>query len=341
MLECPIFKFSPNFSGNSSESNGYNDVIFHTGSRRTCEWENSIAFKYIDDQPTTITNSNHFLVWDHFDPFHNTMYKIFDNLFNNYNDLIQSKPLDYSLDSDDCYYWLLSSFTFSNSGHNLSECLDALFYINQNSYKKVLILKGFKESNNFKLMELFAPNVEFIEVDLNSLYFVKNVFIKEPLSANITSHQNIIDELKNKVIDKYSLQYDHLKNKKVILMKTNRNKNVIQPLTQINCEELLVELENRGFINIIPEEFNIFELAIYLLFANTIVYSTGSVLYTNKMFFNLNANLIFMNVCCLGEMGCSDHAIINLSKRIDFGSRDLNCAEILPKILDFITHSNI
>ena len=76
-------------------------------------------------------------------------------------------------------------------------------------------------------------------------------------------------------------------------MKTNRNKSVMANNTQIHCEEMLVYLENHNFISLIPEEMDIFELCIYLLFANKIIFSTGSIIYTNKIFINPNAKLLY------------------------------------------------
>ena len=95
----------------------------------------------------------------------------------------------------------------------------------------------------------------------------------------------MINSLQDIIKEKFSDKY-----------KECQNKNVMQPSTQVWCEELLLDLESLGFINLIPEEMDTFKLFIYLLFANKIIFSVGSVLYTNKIFFNYDAKLYYMRI---------------------------------------------
>jgi hypothetical protein len=334
--KCPAFLFSENYMSTYEPSSFYNDVLIHTGSTRKIEWENCLAVKYIDDNAKVIMNSNHFLSWPHRgEPGYNETHKIFDNLFYNYYDIVnKTKLINCCLDNDITYIWLLDAFSFSNSGHNLSECLDKASYIINSGYKNALIPKGFKDKHNFKLIELLLPDVNFTELDFDSIYYVKNIIIIPDCFFQILKHPYLIDILKNKIIENYSEMYDDCKNKKLILMKTNRNKTVFLNSTQLICEDVLLELEKNDFINIIPEDTDIFKLAVYLLFAKTIIISTGSVMYTNKIFFNLDANLIW-----IGQQWTlnhtNDHILSSLLKCIFTDSLFLNKDEILPKIKEF------
>jgi hypothetical protein len=233
---------------------------------------------------------------------------------------------------------MLDAFAFSNSGHNLSECLDKANFIIQNEYKNVLIPTGFREQNNFKFLEILLPDVIFTELDFDSIFFVKNVVIIPDCFFNILKHPILIETLKTNIMEKYGDIYSDCKYKKVILMKTNRNKNVFDIGTQLICEDLLCELENNGYVNIIPEETEPFKLIIYLMFAKTIIFSVGSIMYTNKIFFNMNANLLWIG----NEEHWHDHIyndihIAPIVKSIYIQSVILNKNEIIPKIKEFDT----
>lgn len=114
-------------------------------------------------------------------------------------------------------------------------------------------------------------------------------------------------------------------------MKTHRNKNVMLPMTQFNCEDFLSNLEKKDYLYIIPEDIDVFKLAIYLLFAATIVYSTGSILYTNKIFFNYNAKLVYM--CLPRQLNvCTHKELLDNSLVIDTLYKVDNYSEIIEQI---------
>jgi hypothetical protein len=191
---------------------------------------------------------------------------------------------------------MLNTFSFSNSGHDLSTNFDYINYILTHNIKNILIYKNYKNNNNFKLLNLLLPNdVNFIELDENKIYKIKNIVIIHPEFYNIFKHPILINNLIEKVKNNYAEKYKELYNKKIVLMKTNRNKNVLLENTRINCEEMLLELEKNDYIVLIPEEIDIFKLCILLLFCSKIVFSTGSVIYTNKIFINTNAKLLFLD----------------------------------------------
>ena len=279
-------------------SSVYKDVYLHTGSVNKGEWENCVCFTYINNEEKIISNSNHFINGFEWGDGYNNQYKIYDNIVQNYNDF---KEFDinksYDFDTEKTYFYMLDAFSFSNSGHNLSTVLDCANYIISNNIKDILIYKNYKNTHNFKLISLIIPdNCNFIELDENKIYKFKKLIIIHPEFLNIHLHENLIDKLIEIIVEKYAEKFLHLHNKNIVLMKTNRNKNVMLRHTQIMCEDMLVILENNDFVVLIPEEIDLFELCIYLLFANKVVVGDGSVLYTNKIFINTKAKIIYLSI---------------------------------------------
>ena len=206
----------------------------------------------------------------------------------------KNKDVNYEFENIMCFYFI-NPFMFSNSGHDLSTILDYINYIIKNNIKNILIIKGYTETNNYKLIKNILPkDINIIELLPETIYFFKKMIIIHQNIFNIYQHKYLINNLKDTIINKYSEKYIDYKNKNIILMKTNRNKNVMLKYTQINCEKLLSELEKLNYLYIIPEDTDIFYLALLLMNASKIVFSTGSVLYTNKIFFNENADLYYI-----------------------------------------------
>lgn len=297
-----IFKFnSENISYNLPD-NKYNDVYLHTGSKINNQWQNCIAVKNIDNIYRIIDNSNHFYEHTVFKEeqdsreHQNNNYKIYDNIANNYNDIKNNiLTVNYQYYDDNIYFYMIDPFSFSNSGHNLSIILDQVNYILSNNIKNILIFEGYKENNNFKLIEDLLENCIFTELKFENIYYIKNIIIIYEQFYNINLHENIIKKIKYNIITKYHQNYTDCLNKKIILMKTNRNINVMNKGTVHNCEVFLKKMEEVGYIYIIPENIDIFKLCVYLLNAEKIVFSCGSILYTNKIFFNKNAKLILLS----------------------------------------------
>uniref|UniRef100_A0A6C0IA62 Glycosyltransferase family 61 protein n=1 Tax=viral metagenome TaxID=1070528 RepID=A0A6C0IA62_9ZZZZ len=293
---CEILPWVNENISYSNKDNVYNNVYLHTGTIVTGQWQNSICFCYINDKLKVISNSNSYISigarkWH---SNYNNIYKIYDNLINNYKDIL-SVDLSTIIDLDnDKYISLLNPFNFSNSGHDLSIVLDNVHYIYNNNIKNILIYKNYKDTNNFKLLNLLLPDDYcFIELDENKIYNIKNLIILPQKIMYINGHQYLIDKLITIIKNKY--YNSDLCDKNIVLIKSNRNKNVMLKATQVHCEEMLKTLENNGYLILIPEEMNIFDLCIYLLYAKKIVFSTGSIVYTNHLFFNKNGKLIFIN----------------------------------------------
>ena len=324
-----------------NNNNLYNDVYLHTGSIVKGNFENCACFQYINDEPKIISNSNHFINGCEWREGYNSLYKIFDNIVNNYKDFIQfNKNNNYDLDNEKTYFYMLNSFNFSNSGHDLSIILDYANYIMKNNIKDIIIYKNYKNTNNFKLITLLLPNdCNFIELNESQIYKIKNVIIIYQEFFNIYKHNYLIEQLITKIKNDYSSQYEELKGKNILLIKTTRNKNVLQPWTQLSCENMILELQEQNYINLIPEETDFLKLIIYLLFANKVVYSGGSIIYTNKIFINKAAKLLcfgYGNVLPPCSPNKFEHpADIKLLNVTNNAFTDEECKEFAKIILEY------
>lgn len=324
----------------SNDTNLYNDVYLHTGNIMKGCWENCVCFTYIDNEEKIIGNSNHFINGHKWDKGYNNLYKIYDNIVKNYQEFKEHTiHKNYDFNSNKTYFYMLGAFSFSNSGHDLSTMFDFVNYIIQNNIKDILIYKNYKNTNNFKLLNLLIPDdCQFIELNENQIYKIKNIIIIPPKIICINYHKYLIDKLKNIIQEKYALKFSHLHNKNIVLIKSNRNKNVMLKFTQLICEEMLLYLEKNDFVVLIPEEMDIFELCIYLLFANKIVLSEGSVLYTNKIFINNHAKLIFFPdhhgkmPFCSGEITNSNITLLDTKTNIFTYDE---CIDLAKKIINF------
>jgi hypothetical protein len=353
-----LFKWNEGYIGYSNSTNLYKDVYINTGTNVKGEWQNVIAVQFVDTGTKIIENINHFIHGPNWGAHYNNTYKIYDNLVKNYIEILNLKKkenifksrqfrkltfinnnteinnnssideLNLQYYNDAIYFSMLDAFSFSNSGHNLSDFLNRVYYVVKNNLKHILIYKGYKNTHNFKLLTLLLPaDCLFYELEFNSIYKFNNIVVIYPVTMNILLHEPLICELRNRIINDWSKNLSHLKNKKIILMKTHRNSNVMLKRTQFNCEQFLKELEKKGYIYIIPENLDVFELSVYLLFANTIVYSTGSILYTNKILFNYTAKLVYIDIGIHGA--CVDPKLLEKSLTIKTDVSVKNYRELL------------
>tara|TARA_Y100000816_G_scaffold174153_1_gene125267 strand:- start:2299 stop:3840 length:1542 start_codon:yes stop_codon:yes gene_type:complete len=285
----------------------YTDVLVNTGTIVKGQFENQIGTTIINDEVKIIEHSNHFLISPFGDEYNRT-YKIYDNIERNFNQNIdENSNINYELENINGFF-CANPFVFSNSGHDLSVSLDNVDYIKKNNIKDVIIFKGTKDTNNFKLyIHLLDEDVTFHELLPETIYKFKKIIIKYQEFYNVLKHTYLINDLQTVIKEKYSHLYTDYKDKKLILIKSNRNKNVLLENTRINCEDLLLRLEGLNYINIIPEETDVFLLALMLMHAKKIIFSVGSVLYTNKIFFNTNAKLYHLdkhklNQACINNL---------------------------------------
>jgi hypothetical protein len=294
-MEIKIFIWEENNICYRNNNKIYKNVILNTGTIIKGQFENQICTTTIDGNIKIISDSNYYLDGYHWPESYNNQYKIYDNIIRNYQQNINLNTIfEYKYENIKCFYFI-NPFMFSNSGHDLSTIFNYINYIKNNNIKTIIIIKEYTKTNNFKLVKDILPNdIEIIELLPETIYKFNEIIIIEQIILNIFYHTYLIDDLKNIIRNKYSEKYYDYKNKNIILMKTNRNKNVMLQHTVINCENFLIKLEKLNYIYIIPEDIDIFYLSLLLMYANKIIFSTGSIFYTNNIFFNKDAQLYYI-----------------------------------------------
>ena len=327
----------------NNDTNKYSNIYLHTGSydANNFEWQNSLCFTYKEHELNIISNSNHFLhIHDYkslFAPY------IYNQIVRNYYETIyycnnSENKIRNILDPSKIYFYMIDSFAFSNSGHNMSVLLDQVHYIISNNIKDILILNNLENTNNFKLIKLLLPSdCIFHELEFNKIYEILNIIIIYPEGYNIYKHSNIIDNLRSIVYKNYNHIYKDCLDKNIILIKHGYKKgNPISTIKNLECDNLISYFETKGWIFINMNSIDIFKLCIYLLNAKNIVCSDGSIVYTNKLFFNKEANIFNLKD---KYMYNSNFKLPNDFKKycyITFDNYNLNINNEYIKIIDII-----
>lgn len=315
-----------------NDSNIYENIGLSSPSYYENNWHSILALTH-DNK--VVTNSNTFY-WENWESLgtkwiiQNEHNKIFDRIVYTYHH-IKNAPIKKRQTIDDECFLLANPFTSTNAGHELSIILDCVVYIRKHNIQKIILFKyAYKYPNNLDLLKLLIPECKFIFIDFDIVYQFKKIHIIKQELHNIFKHQPIIDELKTKIIAKYNLP--KFKNKKVIMIKNNRNKQVLRTYDQFICENLFTELQKRNYVIINPEEMNIFDITLYLLFAKVIISSYGGILYTHQIFFNTKADIYIL--CFKGTIITSYYKIIaNTKEVIPLADRNLDMKPDLTKYL--------
>jgi len=207
-----LFTWNHNNILYNDPSNKYNNVYLHTGSYNpnSFEWQNSICFTFKDNELKSIFNSNHFI--SHIDYGYDTAQYIYNQVIRNYYETldyyhnINTKSRNI-LDASKTYFYMIDSFVFSNSGHNLSVLLDQVYYVINNNIKDILILHNSRSTNNFKIIQLLLPpDCIFHELEFNKIYEISNIIIIYPEFYNI--YKDDIKKLEeSKTLSNMSVDY--------------------------------------------------------------------------------------------------------------------------------------
>lgn len=321
----------------SNDNNIYNNVLLNTGSNNIGEWNNQICV--LNETKKIIKFSNSFIN-DYFsyEPFYvkyqNDNYKIYDNLEKNYKDLVNSKEMNI-IYVKETFFYMINPFIEKNIGHDLSCILNQLSYVLNNDITHIVIMKDYMNTNNFKLIKFMIPtHIQFIELEYNKIYNFSKIIIPQQIIANLYLHKKLIDNIiENIKIINNTYDYDS-KYKKIIIMKTNRNKNVFVKHTSHQCESFLKILETKyDYLNIIPEEMDIFYLSNILLNATHIITSDGCISFYNHIFFNKNAKIIYIgdNKLYVNILNINNNLKLHIDKRLNDNSNEY--LEIIEQII--------
>ena len=274
----------------------YHDVILHTGQIKFKEWESCICTKFINGHLSILRDSNIYLQDKMIklcnqDSNNEHFCNIYENIESNYDDVLNTSIFENTY--DDVYFYMMNPFSLSNSGHDLSINLNNIDFILKNNIKNVITLEEYKQTHNFKLIQLLLCNrVTFIFLKSGTMYKFERMIIIEQVHYDIFRHSYLIKKLNNLIHEMYSNVYNDYKNKKILLIKTLDNPNIFRTDTAFDCKSWIQK--QKDYVFIVPEEMEIFKLVMYLKNAKQIIFSGGSILYTNQIFFNENADLIFI-----------------------------------------------
>jgi len=173
--------------------------------------------------------------------------------------------------------------------------LDRIKSLEISCIKDVVLMEGYDKRNNFYLIQmLLSKDINIHWLKYNKCYRFSKAVITFPEYYKICKHM----DLHHRMIDHVNQiqDYDYLKGKRILLIKCNRNGEVMKQRTAIMCEPFIQKLEENGFIYINPEKMDMFEICIYLLNASTIVINDGSIVYTHFNFFNPKAVIIHLSL---------------------------------------------
>jgi hypothetical protein len=281
------------------------------------KWHSILATTTNDQR--VIANSNTFY-WENWQnlkdkwTIQNDDNKIYDRIVYTYHH-IKNTPLKNRKHIETECFLMANPYTGVNSGHELSIILDCVDYIRKhNTIQNIILFNyAYKYPNNLNLLKLLLPESKFLFIDFNTVYQFKKIHIIKQELHNITKHQYLVDELKHKIMNRCP-DMTKYNNKKVIMIKNSRNMQVVRTYDQFICERLFEGLHKKGYIIINPEQMDIFDLALYLMNARVIISSYGGILYTNQLFFNLNALIYIM--CTSGTVITSYYKIASKAKEI-------------------------
>jgi hypothetical protein len=253
-----------------------------------------------------IHNTNSFLVDSHFkknairDLIHyDNTHSIFRRLIITYNHLVKHEA-EIAVDRE--MFLLVNPFSASNIGHDLSILFDRIHYYKMNKLTMPVVVAEYMNviPRSLEICRMLLPDTEFFFIPSNKIINFTKLIVPRNIIFNICLHRTtIIKELIDLCYASVSKDIlESYKNKKVILMKTNINKQVITSATCFKCSDTInILTKDYDFLYINPEIMPMRDIILYLVHAKKIVTSFGAISYAHAIFFNpdIKYDFIFTN----------------------------------------------
>jgi hypothetical protein len=242
---------------------------------------------------------------------------ILTRLQQTYDYMINNQPDNMITES---MYLLVNPFSSTNIGHDLSILFERIHYYRQMNINIPVVIGDvtLKIPRAYEIIKLLLPNTTFYILDSDKYTFFNNLIVVPNCIFDIRRHQYLIDE----VIKNALLQIDDIdkyKNKKIFLVKTNKNANVVTKSTMFYADKVIDTLEKQyNYICINPETMNMYEIIAYLQYADKIINSYGAINYANALFFGSSPKRYYLNNS--GYMPYWDihlYKIINIDSNLD------------------------
>ena len=254
-----------------------------------------------------INNSNHFI-----DLFNNdTEYNqetgnynikrkptyIYSRISSNYNKIINNNANIITIE-DKCIL-LHNSFSAGNAGHDLFCILNTFMKYKDYKDLKYILFDEINNNNNIQIIKLFINESQIIKINEKYIYnFKKQIFNYENSNHNpALDYINIINEIKNNIINKYETEIskdelEKLKHKKIIIIKNTTMKLIVRNEDCFIADILFNYLKENDWYICNPETDNFLNMTYMLLHASIIVTADRGISCANQIFYNLNAKLI-------------------------------------------------
>ena len=255
----------------------------------------------IDDNNAIINNSNSFLsdtnligsrrYMKEYDLEHSIFLRIYIT-----HKYLSETPEDTFVENE--MFLLCNPFSSTNIGHDLSILFHRINIYREQKLTIPVVLSEFMFTipRSLEICKMLLPNTEFYMLPNNKIVKFRKLHITGNVIMDIKKHPHIIREVIESAVMSIP-NINEYKNRKILIIKTTRNKNVITKRTCFSCEktiEYLTSKLNYTYIN--PEIMPMNEIIAYLFSASKIVCSFGAILYAHAIFFNPNINYIFLDV---------------------------------------------
>jgi hypothetical protein len=282
------------------------------------------AILAIDDKNNIITNSNSFLEDHNFvnNP-HTINYDNIHTIFRRINiayKYLTTNPVTSVIDRE--MFLLCNPFSGTNIGHDLSILLDRIYEYKQRKLNIPVVLTEFMKSvpRSIEVCQALLPDVEIYYIPNNTIIKFNKLHIAHNEIFNIIKHPELIQDIINFVVNTPMIKnnIDNYKNKKILLIKTNRNKAVVSNWSRFQAEKTIELLTNtHEYIYINPEVTHMYEIIAYLQYAAKIVTSFGAISYAHTIFFNPAIRYHYLMTSCRPYYYVDKHIIIKMPLDLD------------------------
>jgi hypothetical protein len=296
----------------------------------------------IDDNNTIINNSNSFLSDSNFVlndlsglNAYDIEHSILRRIYLTYKYLSETAE-DIVIENE--MFLLCNPFSAINIGHDLSILFERINIYREQKLEIPVVVSEFMLTipRSLEVCKMLLPNTEFYILPNNKIVKFQKLHITRNETFNIKKHAHIIREIIEHVTTSIPNINDY-KNRKILMIKTTRNKNVVTKLTCFTGENTIDHLTRQcGYVYINPEEMPMNKIIAYLFFGSKIVCSHGAILYAHAIFFNPDITYIFLNI---DGVACNPYDDDSKKYRRVYAPRDLDTN--LPKLLLDLGESDV
>ena len=268
----------------------FKDVLWTCPTTPFGHWNAMIGAEDASDKLRVIANSNFFLL------AHLTYQAWFDEIYDTLNDIEEAMKIledheEEVVRVDGKTHVFANSFSATNSGHHLSCIVGYLRQLDGKVPEKIAVLKdSFRVPRVMEILELFIPKQKWIVLEKDTVYKFKEAVFLHNEHLNLPEHKDIVEEIVQR-FSRISPSVEQKSPARIALVKTRGKSVAFQNHNAFYGDKAFGSLCDKGYIFIRPEETLMREIVRMLRHARHILFSTGSILYTNAVFANPRARI--------------------------------------------------